>query len=82
MQDEGYLLAVAHQGAQTDRVVMALLLDQHPGLWRADEIARELGDDVGVADSLARLHGTGLVHRLEDFVFPTVAAVHAFRIDG
>jgi hypothetical protein len=70
------------QDSQIDRVVMALLLDQYQGLWRADEIAREIGDDVEVEDSLARLHAAGLVHRLEDFVFPTVAAVHAARIDG
>jgi hypothetical protein len=65
------------QDAQIDRAVMALLLDQYQGLWRADEVARELGDEVAARDSLARLHGAGLIHRLDDFVFPTVAAVHA-----
>jgi hypothetical protein len=56
---------------------MALLLDQYQGLWKAEEVAREIGDELAVRDSLARLHGSGLIHRLADFVFPTVAAAHA-----
>jgi hypothetical protein len=82
MHPEGISSPASEQDDQIDRAVMALLLSEYLGLWRADEIAREIGDDVEVADSLARLHGAGLVHRLEDFVFPTVAAVHASRLDG
>ena len=67
----------AEQDETFDRAVMGLLLSEYSGLWKVAEVEREIGDRVGVADSLARLHGAGLVHRLDDFVFPTVAAVHA-----
>lgn len=45
-----------------------------------EEVSREIGDPVEAADSLARLHGAGIVHRLQDFVFATRAAVEATRL--
>ncbi len=45
-----------------------------PGLWSIEELAREIGKPIDIADSVHRLHGQGLVHRLEDFVFATHAA--------
>jgi hypothetical protein len=77
MQNQANRSPVAEQDEETDRTIMALLLSQYHGLWKADEIVREIGDEIAVQDSLARLHGAGLIHRLDDFVFPTVAAVHA-----
>ncbi len=66
----------AHDDAVTDGMVMAMLLaDDGQRPWTPDEIAREYGDEVAVTDSLRRLHGGGLIHRLEGFVFATRAAL-------
>lgn len=65
----------AGEDAAADAAILTLLLDddhQHP--WAEEELARDIGDELTVTDSLARLRGTGLVHRLGDFVFPTRAA--------
>ena len=62
--------------ADTDGAIMAMLLQpdaQRP--WTACEIVREIGDEIAVVDSLRRLHGGGLIHRLDGFVFATRAAL-------
>ncbi len=60
---------------QTDRLILSLLLSsQFPGLWSVDELKREIGRPIDVADAIDRLHGRGLIHRLDDFVFVTHAA--------
>jgi predicted transcriptional regulator len=67
-------LSPAEEDGQTDSAVLALLLysdSQRP--WAVEEIEREIGRDTD--DSLARLYGAGLVHRLKRFVWPTRAAV-------
>jgi hypothetical protein len=57
----------------TDSVVLALMFrDEWP--WSIDEIGRELGDQLDASDAVCRLAGSGLVHRLGDFAFPTRAA--------
>ena len=43
--------------------------------WAVDEIAREVHGDV--TDSLGRLHGGGLIHRLEGFVWASRARLEA-----
>ncbi len=64
-----------------DGAILSMLLNEDaPWPWTADEVAREMGDALAVADSLARLYGAGLIHRLEGFVFPTRPAVQAERI--
>ena len=78
MQDHP-IRSVADQQDADDFNVLALLLDsdaQRP--WSLDEIAQAIGDPIATADSLARLHGAGLVHRLHQFVF---AARPAVRFD-
>jgi predicted transcriptional regulator len=51
-----------------DQAVLHLLLDYSP--WTVDELVRELGGHhIGVADSLGRLAGAGLINRLGEFVF-------------
>ena len=75
MHDQG-TSTPAHDDAVTDGEVMAMLLAldaQRP--WTEGEIAREVGDRLAVADSLKRLHGGGLIHRLDGFVFATRAAL-------
>jgi hypothetical protein len=62
-------------GNEIDGAVMALLLDERYDLWAISEVEREIGDPVAARDSLARLRGAGLIHRLEDrFVQATRAA--------
>lgn len=58
----------------TDWAVLMLLLDADCVPWSIEEIACEIGDHPAVTDSLKRLHRAGLVHRLEDFAFPTRSA--------
>lgn len=60
---------------QTDSLILALLVSsQFPGLWSIVELEQEVGNPMAVAESIRRLHGQGLVHRLGDFVFVTHAA--------
>jgi hypothetical protein len=47
----------------------------HP--WSVAEIVRELDNEVDAHDAVARLARTGLVHRLDEFVFPTRTARRA-----
>ena len=61
-----------------DRTVLGLLLDaenQRP--WSTDELLREVGDRLVMADSLARLCAAGLIHRCGEFVWPTRPALRA-----
>jgi predicted transcriptional regulator len=60
---------------ETDYAVLRMLL--HPELrtpMSVDEIVREIGDRVHAIDALARLHGSGLIHRCNEFAFATQAA--------
>jgi hypothetical protein len=66
---------------QVDSAVLGLLLapdSERP--WSDEEIAREIGDKVETTDSLARLAGAGLAHRLNSFVWASRAALHAERL--
>ncbi|MGH2831887.1 MAG: hypothetical protein ACRDK2_03855 [Solirubrobacteraceae bacterium] len=56
------------------------MAEEGPGLWSVDELARALGDPLKAIDGLRRLESYGLVHRLDDFVFPSRAAVRAEQI--
>jgi predicted transcriptional regulator len=47
--------------------------------WSVDELARQCGADA--RESLGRLQRAGLVHRLEDFVWATRAAVRAHELN-
>lgn len=56
---------------EIDNTVVSFLLDKPSWPWSLEEIARELGDRPDAEDAVARLTGTGLVHRMGDFAFPT-----------
>jgi len=61
-----------------DGTIMAsLLADDAQRPWTVDEIVREIGSEVAVSDSLNRLYGGGLIHRLGGFVFATRAALRS-----
>jgi hypothetical protein len=49
-------------------------------LWSFEELVREIGDEVVVQDALAHLNASGLIHRLEQFVFATRAATRLDEI--
>ena len=69
-------LTPAEADGQMDSAVLGCLRgkdEQRP--WSVDEITREIGSDA--TDSLNRLYGVGLIHRLDGFVWATRAAVAA-----
>jgi hypothetical protein len=71
---------VIERDAQTDSAILMVLLseDSHRP-WSVDEIAREMGSDP--TDSLRRLYGGGLIHRLDGFVWASRAAALADELD-
>lgn len=79
MHDQGTSTAV-YDDAVIDGEVMNMLLTLDPRPWSRDEIVREIGSEPAVTDSLNRLHGGGLIHRLDGFVFPTRAAVCSHQL--
>ncbi|HEY5195075.1 MAG TPA: hypothetical protein VIJ39_14560 [Solirubrobacteraceae bacterium] len=61
-----------------DGLLLVLMLSDGSGYpWSVDELVRVIGDRLGVIDAVARLQERGLLHRLGEFVFPTVAARRA-----
>jgi hypothetical protein len=69
---------------ETERVVLSLLLDSEAsGPWSVQELARETGSELRVAVALLGLHGAGLVHRSQEFVWATRAATRFSQLaDG
>lgn len=81
MQDQRIDKSVSDAEMCADRAVLALIVDDDQSLWAVHELEREFGD--GVEDSLARLYGAGLVHRIADgFVLASRAATKAFGLVG
>jgi hypothetical protein len=82
MPDEQPSRTPSHRSERTDWVVLDLLLDrdeQRP--WSVEELVREIGRPVDVADAVDALQGAGLIHRTTDgFVFVTRAAVRYSQI--
>jgi HD-like signal output (HDOD) protein len=66
---------------QRDSSVLNLLFCNASWPWSVAEIARELQDQDGTVDAVARLTEAGLVHRLGEFVFPTRTARRANELD-
>lgn len=63
----------------SDRAILGLLIDEDcQRLWSVAEIEQEIGEDA--TSGLARLHGAGLAHRLDGFVWATRAAVEADQL--
>lgn len=67
-----------------DKTVLALLLDEERGeIWSVSELVREIGGlESDTLDSIARLHGAGLIHRIGEFAFATRAAVVFEEVAG
>lgn len=86
MQDEGTqpkMVSVEALERESERLVLMILLDD-PGFWHLDEIQLQVSDTtrLEIEDASNRLRTHGLVHRIEDFVFPTRAALRAKRYDS
>jgi DNA-binding HxlR family transcriptional regulator len=65
-----------------ERTILGLMLySEHPGPWSTAELQREVGDPIAVGDALSRLHGAGLIHRHEQFSFPTRATTQAQQLE-
>jgi hypothetical protein len=72
----------AEETKRTESTILCLLLNrtnQRP--WAVEELIREIGRSDDTTDAVASLHGSGLIHRCGDFVFPTRAAVRLDQID-
>jgi hypothetical protein len=80
MQDESIPTA-ADEEQRTDQAILALLLtpeEQRP--WSQHEVELEMGDKLDTIDSLVRLRAAGLIHRCDEFVFASRAALTAERL--
>jgi hypothetical protein len=74
-------LTPAEQDGMIDSAVLGLLLSRNDQrLWSKDEIERTVGEPGEVTDSLNRLYGGGLIHRLDRFVWASRAAVMSQEI--
>jgi len=75
MQDHSSLSVLKLEKDRRERDVLESLLESRSG-WplSVKEIALMVGDDVLAVEAVAGLHASGLVHRNEEFVFPTRAA--------
>ncbi|MHB1833472.1 MAG: hypothetical protein ACYCXW_00750 [Solirubrobacteraceae bacterium] len=62
----------------TDCAVVGLLVNCDQRLWSREELEREF--DRNLSDSLHRLYGAGLIHRLQGFVWATRAAIKSDEI--
>jgi hypothetical protein len=81
MQDQPNPADAGVDPEQVERVVLSLLLDRrNHGPWTAEELGRELGDEIAAIDAVASLHGSGLVHLCRQLVFPTRAAARCFPL--
>jgi predicted transcriptional regulator len=69
--------------SQTESAIMSQLLvgdEQRP--WSTEELVREMGKPIAVADAITALHAAGLIHRTSDgFLFPTRAAVRLDQLE-
>jgi hypothetical protein len=71
------------EGRAAEAAILGLLLNFDAGsIWSVDELVRQLGSSrLDVIDGLAELAASGLVHRIDDFVFATRAASSFDRLE-
>jgi hypothetical protein len=73
--------------AKTERVVLALLLEEHPGQLTIPELSRTLNADPGfdtddaVERAVRELVGAGLLHCEGAFIVPTRAALYFAQLE-
>ena len=67
---------------QHDSTVLSLMLcDASCCLWSVEEIARTIHSRADAIDAVNRLEAAGLLHRIGEFVFPTLAARRADELE-
>jgi hypothetical protein len=67
---------------QLERVVLHLLLDAGgPGILSEREIAQALGSEAHAAFALVNLLADGLIHRCNEYVFPTRPATRFRKLE-
>ncbi len=72
--------SIQEQDDASDFAIMGLLLDD-PGLWSEDELKRQFKKPLAAVDSLNRLVGEGMIHRVDGgFVFASRVARQAHSI--
>jgi hypothetical protein len=82
MQDQTSPRDAVAELDQLERVVLHLLLDaETAGVWSEREVAEALGSEAGAAHALVSLHASGLIHRLEEFLFATRVAVRFWQLE-
>lgn len=68
---------------QREETVLNLLFaEEHSYPWSMEELVRMIGDRIETVDAVCRLEAAGLLHRLGEFVFPTLAARRADELVG
>jgi predicted transcriptional regulator len=72
---------VAEQGRRTEQTILTLVLSGAQSIWSVEELASEIGRRMDTVDALATLQAAGLVHRCQDFVFATRAALRFDELD-
>jgi hypothetical protein len=71
----------AERERSVDGAILGLLIDlESHRPWSVEEITREIGEET--TDSLNRLHGAGLINRLDGFVWASRAAVVVDEINS
>lgn len=75
------------EDTREEQRVLREVLNYHPGMFTLEELIRELAvcpSRFGHRDAIERavreLTVGGLIHRREDFVFPTRTAVHFYSL--
>ncbi len=72
---------VEEQGRRTEQTILTLVLSGGQSIWSVEELASEIGRRMDTVDALATLQAAGLVHRCQDFVFATRAALRFDELD-
>jgi hypothetical protein len=82
MQDQPSPRDAAAELNNLERVVLHVLLEgETAGIWSEREVAKALGSEAHAAYALVNLHADGLVHRCNEFVFPTRAAARFWQLE-
>jgi predicted transcriptional regulator len=64
------------------RQVLMLVLWAGEDWFTIRELAENVGDLITALDAMSALCDAGLIHRQDDYVFPTRAAIHLHELFG
>jgi hypothetical protein len=72
----------AHEDTLRRAILGLLMQEGSKWPWSLGELEAEVGEPQAVRDAVRQLQGLRLVHRCEDFVWPTRAALAAESLLG